>query len=469
MRISSAFGFVGAAIALASTTSAGCSGCGAPGDTASSGGGQGVGGAGGFRGVGGSGGVVFTTGNYAATTGSAPPLECPGGPSWPGDDGPYPAPHACAHLAVDAGLVTLSHAGVDLAMPSLVSLGGSEFAVVYGATPPQEGAQARFARFDASGAWPPVPSPTVIYNLLDHGLPAPGATLLAARRAHAHNLMILYDDYAGISSYPGPVDPSGCLVGYPAGDESPPGDLLYIAPTAEPNGFVFGVSTRDGPYRSFNGGTLDGYTLYTVACATTPVAADWADLGSSWFLGLAAGTDLLWLNQGQSCATNFGTSIGPATRLVFAKLGMPSDTPAIGTSWTTAAPVTRVRLAASSAGTWATWSLDDGSFAAATLDMAAQGTVLDVTLPPEADVSTYDAHPLGTGFAVAAAAPTGVEVHAFRGSGVQADVASIPIAGSIVGDVRLNATDALDALFVAWADDDGAASAIHVARVRCVP
>ena len=126
-----------------------------------------------------------------------------------------------------------------------------------------------------------------------------------------------------------------------------------------------------------------------------------------------------------------------------------------------------MRLAFSPAGQWATWVLDDGSFAAASLDGSANPTPLAVALPADMDAGSYDARALGTGFVVAAATASGVEIASVSSSGAVSDALALPADGPIDGRVFVSASAALDTALVTWAETDAGVDVVHVARVRC--
>jgi hypothetical protein len=290
------------------------------------------------------------------------------------------------------------------------------------------------------------------------------SSFLAAPVSDTASFRVLYEE--GTFGYGATIYADGCTPVDLGEDAQFAFEPLFVSKSLGPYQEMDGQSVRDGTNFSFD---LVGLTEYhrTVACATTPVAGDIAAIGNRWALAMASGSDLSWSTGNGDCLMTFGGDIGPAQTLTFGRLSHDAMTIDVAATLTTTSPVARVRLAGSANGLWATWVLDDGTFAAAALDASVNPTPLAVEMPPEMELGSSDVHALGSGFVVASATGSGVEVASVSPSGLVNDVVSLPADGPIDGRVFLNANDALDTLLVAWAETDAGGDVVHVARVRC--
>jgi hypothetical protein len=385
--------------------------------------------------------------------------------------------------------------GTDLTQPSLVALNTTPptVALVYSRKPlaPGAAATASVASFAGWDAWPP-PAPTIV-AMTDPSAgnaAVPGVGLLASTRRAAGpaSFALLHSDGAGLFTRLSLLAESTGSIGK-SGVPRPGTPLMLAADPASDNFFFSGFVAHDGGSFALHlqDGTDEWTNSYpTFGCASTPIVADVAGLGTGaqngWLVAAALGTGINLdppSNITPSCADKFA-AIGPATALTIAQIspaGLGTANQVIEMEDTN---ITQIRMAPRAGGAWVTWSIE-GRAALLTATLRPNLVVDELfAINPfnDGDVATasFDIKPLKNLQEIAMTVRSPIDGDRLQfmqipsigyvgGSGVD-----LSAEGRVDGPVSLLISEVADIALIAWSELPAGASAhrLRVAKIRCI-
>jgi hypothetical protein len=390
--------------------------------------------------------------------------------------------------------LTVATSGADLRGPNLVSVDPTNgtSCVVYSrrsASPPAP-AITQVGCFDAWGAWPPE-TPIGVDAHQEHGdQPVPGDSIVATSRIAppAGSFALVFGDATGTHTYFSPATGYGAAsTPWTFGIDS--GVPLFLASAATfGNGssatqaVLAGISLGEGqgaqrlPYPSLSlalVSTTEEENLFSVMCATTPIAADAVGIGRGWLIG-AAHSGAAVLTSG---CRGGGAGMGPATTLDFGTLSLQTAWSPVARPLATTAPVTRLRMSPRSDGAWAVYHVDGSPRLEGARVVPATQVVetFAIEIAPSA-VNTFQVMPLGDAFVLGTTSSAGggmdeIRLDHFDAGGAITWSTTLSVAGAVDGAVSLLPSGDASAFLVAWSELPTPTSErrLRIARFDCRP
>jgi len=221
--------------------------------------------------------------------------------------------------------------------------------------------------------------------------------------------------------------------------------------------------------------TTEESNLFSVLCATTPIAADAVGIGRGWLIGAAHSGAAVLI----SGCRGGRAGMGPATTLDFGTLSLATAWSPVARPLAMTAPVTRIRMSARSDGAWAVYHVDGSPRLEGARVVPATQVVetfaIEIEIAPSA-ADTFQVMPLGDAFVLATTSSTGggmdeIRLDHFDAGGAVTWSTTLSAAGAIDGAVSLLRSGDAGAFLVAWSELPAGASErrLRIARFDCRP